>query len=122
MVMKHPTRSCIYDEFHACLDGQRDDRDTMLNQVQRYASAGYPANNGLVATGVMIRRNDKVVLAFCRAWLDELENGSIRDQLSFNYVAWSMGFKYDMISYADTLTYYFRYVKHKNKYIHKSKN
>ena len=121
MLMKHPVRDCIYDEFHACLEGGRDDRSKMFDQVQRYANNYYPENNGLVATGVMIRKNCPRVLKFCKTWVKEVENGSIRDQLSFNYVAWKLKFKFDMIPFKDTLSYHFSYNKHKNKYLHKTK-
>ena len=122
MMMKHPSRDCIYDEFHACYEEPRDDRDTMQDQVQRYADKGYPEHNGLVATGVIIRRNNKKVLKFCKAWLKEVENGSIRDQLSCNYVLWKQKVKIDLINFQDTLTFYFNYRNHKNKYIHKTED
>ena len=114
MLMKHPTRGCVYDEFHACCDAipPKDDVPTMFRQVQGYANDGYPENNGMVATGVMIRKNHKSVLTFCRAWLDEVEAGSYRDQLSFNYVAWLLDFRFEIIPFHDTLTYYFNYRRH----------
>ena len=114
MLMKHPTRSCVYDEFHACCDAipPKDDVPTMFNQVQGYANNGYPEKNGMVATGVMIRKNHKSVLNLCRDWLDEIEAGSYRDQLSFNYVTWMNDFKFEIIPFHDTLTYYFNIRKH----------
>lgn len=121
MFMKHPNRKCIYEEFHACYEEPRDNREVMLKQVQGYADNGYPENNGLCATGVIMRRNNKKVLKFCRAWLDEVENGSIRDQLSCNYVLWKQKIKVDLIPFSDTLTWNFRQRRHKNKFIYKPK-
>lgn len=99
MILKHPTRICIYDEFHACNDGQKDKTKKMFDQVQGYANEGYPAKNGLAATGIIFRRNNKKVLKFCQAWLKEINNGSHRDQLSFNYVAWKLKYKFDFFDW-----------------------
>lgn len=117
MLMKHPQRTCIYDEFHACWDAYppKDDRQTMLEQIQRYADEGYPTNNGLVATGLMFRRNNKYLLDICRDWWAEVERGSVRDQLSFDYVAWVNNFKYDTVPFFHTLTYYFQINRHIKK-------
>ena len=115
MLMKHPTRDCIYDEYHACCDGEKDGIYTMAEQVQGYADEFYPKHNGMVATGVMFRRNTKKVQDFCRIWFEEVLAGSIRDQLSFNYVAWKLKFKYDMIDFNYTLTWNFNYYQHKHR-------
>ena len=112
MVLQHPIRDCIRDEFHACCDGKRDDIDRMHKQVQRYFDDYYPEHNGLAATGVIFRRNTKAVLKFCKAWLKEVEKGSTRDQLSFNYVAWKMGYKFDFMDWQ----YLYDYFNYQNKH------
>ncbi len=114
MILRHPVRDCIYDEFHACADGNKDKVKTMYKQVQRYADLGYPENNGLVASGVMFRRNSKKVAAFCRAWYKEVSKGSIRDQLSFDYVAWKLKYKFDMMDWQYIYDYFDYNSKHKN--------
>lgn len=113
MILRHPLRDCIYDEFHACNDGQKDKVKKMYDQVQRYADLGYPENNGLVASGVMFRRNNKKVAAFCRAWFEEVKNGSIRDQLSYNYVAWKLDYKFDYMDWQ----FLYDYFNYRNKHL-----
>lgn len=49
----------------------------------------YPENNGLISTGVILRRhNDPKIIETMDAWWNEVENFSKRDQMSFNYIAW----------------------------------
>lgn len=115
MILKHPIRNCIYEEFHACFDGRKDNAKTMHKQIQRYANDFYPKNNGLVASGLMFRRNSKQVLRFCKAWLNEVENGSIRDQLSFNYVSWKKKYKFDLLDWQYLYDYFTYNSKHKRR-------
>jgi len=93
-VHKHHTRCCVYDEAIACLKAGKDRPDVIGTQMRRYRAEGYPVKNGLVETMVLIRRHTKRVAGFCEAWCHEINNGSRRDQLSFNYVARKMSFPY----------------------------
>ena len=118
MLMKHPTRDCIYEEYSACclsFPNSKGHVPTMNRQVQKYADEGYPEHNGMVATGVMIRKVNKSVNKFCLDWWDEVHRYSKRDQLSFNYIAWKKKYKFEMIPFNDTLTFYFNYKKHLEK-------
>ena len=112
MTIKHPGRDCIYQEYEVCCDVARDDVHIMNEQVQRYADDNYPINNGLIASGVIFRRNTEDVKTLCAGWLQEVEGGSIRDQLSFNYVATKLNFKFDLLPWGIIGTY-FNYYKHK---------
>jgi len=93
-LMQHRDRNCVYDELEACKEQRKDNVPTMYSQVNRYKDAGYPAKNGLCATGVMIRDNNPEYYPILEAWWREVNTGSIRDQLSFNYIAWAMGLEY----------------------------
>jgi hypothetical protein len=84
---KHTERDCIYDELEACVLQKKDDEQLMRKQVAKYKKEGYPKNNGLVETGVLIRKKTGNVIKHNEAWWEEIENNSKRDQLSFNYVA-----------------------------------
>jgi len=87
-------RDCLYEEAKYLLrigkDGKyKDDPDLMTEQIERYKKEGYPEHNGLAVTMMLIRRhNETDVMQTMEDWWEEIENGSRRDQLSFNYVAW----------------------------------
>ena len=93
-VFGHSERKCIYEEASICIVSCRDRWDFIQAQVSRYRAAGYPENNGLVATGGLLRRNTEAVRFFNELWWGEIQRGSRRDQLSFNYVAWALGMRY----------------------------
>jgi len=99
MLMKHPHRSCIYEEARACIKLRKDDESIINAQVNRYRSEGYRNSSGLVATGIIYRKATKQINKFCEQWFSEVERGSIRDQLSFNYVAWKTGMGYALMDY-----------------------
>lgn len=106
-LMTHPDRDCVYDEAKRCIELKKDNADVITKQVQRYLLEGYPHKNGLSATGVLIRDNNYFNAKFGEKWWDQIKNGSIRDQLSFNYVAWKLGFKFHMFPFLENFHYYF---------------
>jgi len=93
-VFEHMERSCVYRELEACIRLKKDDPQIMRDQVNRYRRDGYPYNHGLGETTAVLRRHNKVTQALNEAWWREIEQGSMRDQLSFNYVCWKLGVEY----------------------------
>ncbi|MDH5609265.1 MAG: DUF616 domain-containing protein [Cyclobacteriaceae bacterium] len=99
-------RNCIYDEYDAILALQqrrgklKDDPDTMRHQVERYRMEGYPEQNGLISSGVLLRKHhDPHVRKTMETWWNEICEGSKRDQLSFNYAAWKNQFDPVLLPY-----------------------
>ena len=97
-------RNCVYDEYDAILKlaektGRfKDDPETMRQQIERYRAEGYPAQNGLVFSAVLVRRHmEPDVIETMEAWWHELSTGSKRDQLSFDYVAWKNNFNFKVL-------------------------
>jgi hypothetical protein len=111
-VFRHRKRRCVYDEVFACIEQQKDDKITMIDQVARYLKDDYPRNNGLAETGVLLRRNCESVSALNEMWWGEIEKGSHRDQLSFDYVAWKLGIKYNIFPGTTDDNPYFKWLKH----------
>ncbi len=91
---RHPQRTCVYQEYAACLQLHKDDPSVMRRQVTRYRSEGYASNQGMVETSCLLRRPTVMVRGFNEAWWQEIDNNSLRDQLSFNYVAYRLGAEY----------------------------
>ncbi len=104
-VLKHPQRACVYQELQACIQLNKDDPTVMRKQVDRYRAEGYPVYNGMVETGCLLRRRCDVVREFNEAWWKELSEGSVRDQLSFNYVTWRLNVRYNSIGRKDQIPY-----------------
>lgn len=98
----HPSRNCIYEEAKRCY--KRDDPKIIKKQMDFYRSEGHPKNNGLIATGIIIRKHHRQnVEKHCEKWWEQLRVWSFRDQLSFNYILWKYNllninyFSYDVI-------------------------
>jgi len=96
-VMRHPHRTCVYQEAEACITRGKDGAQVIEQQVSRYMNDGYPSNYLLSETGVLIRRHTVNVKRFCSMWWDEIVRGSRRDQISFPYVAWKLKIPYVQI-------------------------
>ena len=94
---KHPRDSCLYWEAHKCSEWGLDDPGIINEQMKRYKAERYPKDNGLSATSVILRRHTEAIRRFNGAWWLEILFGSLRDQLSFEYVRWKLGLGRDVI-------------------------
>lgn len=93
-VPKHPVRDCVYREIESCIANFRGDEQQLREQAQEYKRLGMPAFNGIITSGVMMRERTDFMIAFCEKWHDELDRHSVRDQVAFAKVAWSINWKY----------------------------
>lgn len=93
-MFEHMERNCVYQEVEACLRLKKDVPQLMRDQVARYRGENYPYNNGLAETTAVLRRNTPKIQEFNRLWWEEIRNGSVRDQLSVDYVCWKLGITY----------------------------
>ncbi len=88
-LMRHPERDCIYQAAETVIRLRKDDPEVVRKQMSRYRKEGFPENFGLQASGIMVRRHsDEQLLEHCRLWKKEIDKGSQRDQLSFQYILW----------------------------------
>lgn len=109
---RHSVRRSLYEEAEFCATHRVDDPNLIRAQVARYRAAGYPGTNGLPETGFLLRRMSPAMRAFDEAWLDEVERGSCRDQISFGYVAWKTGIKIVYLDGTATHNAWVRYRPH----------
>jgi hypothetical protein len=95
VVIKHPFRSCIYDEAEEVIALDYEFEKRVREQVDFYKNSGYPANQGLIA-GTFIFRNHHScnVKKVCDDWWEHVMRYGVRDQLSFNFVAWKHGYQH----------------------------
>lgn len=86
LVFRHPDRNCLYEEAQVCIDAGLDDKQTILEQTQRYRNERFPLEAGLAICGVLVRKNTEKVRRLNELWWTEICCGSHRDQISFPYV------------------------------------
>lgn len=80
---RHPCRSCIYEEGRVLLDEKIGTPGLVREELDRYRSSGHPANAGLWANGLIVRRHSLDVQALNEEWWKLYVAGAERDQLSF---------------------------------------
>ena len=111
----HPSRSCAYDEAKACKRLGKGAKDIIAEQMNTYKALGFNRNSGLLHGAVLLRRhNENVVMKALHDWWLELNNHSMRDQLSFNYVATKNNLLVHTLSGGMNKNKYFRINEHKN--------
>jgi len=98
-------RNCVYDEYEALVNlgkkrgWYKDSVDTMTQQMNFLKEEGYPKQNGLIFSAVLVRKhNDAKVIAVMEDWWKMVSTMSKRDQLSFDYAAWKNNFKPTILS------------------------
>lgn len=88
-IPQHPLRNSIYTEGIACINAKKDTPENINRQLNYYFSIGYPNNDGLVQSNIVIRKhNDPKCIKLMEDWWKEVKEYSHRDQLSFNYALW----------------------------------
>ena len=91
----------------------KDRADLIKKQVQRYYDEGFRSQNGHVASAIMLRRHHEPrVIEAMEKWWSEIEKGSRRDQLSFNYAAWKTDLPLVYLPGNFRANAYFRHTRH----------
>jgi hypothetical protein len=95
----HPWRDCAYSEAEECARLKRAPADALSRQTAAYREAGLPAHWGLRNTMVLARRNTPAMREFGRAWWQEIETHTVRDQVSLPYLLWRSGLQCPTMGY-----------------------
>ena len=89
---RHPDRETLAQEAEAIVGAALDDEAIVRVQLARCLERGLPPDAPLHETNVLLRRHhEPAIVAHSKAWFAELQRGSLRDQMSFDYAAWSVG-------------------------------
>jgi len=100
LLKRHHRRKCVYEEVAQVIKLGKDTRSIVIEQQEKYRDAGYPSNNGMYETGIMLRANTPTVNALCDFWYAELAAHSVRDQISLPYALHLTGLKPKVLDYA----------------------
>ncbi|MFA6501900.1 MAG: glycosyltransferase domain-containing protein [Parachlamydiales bacterium] len=112
-LMQHPSSANALDEAKLCVKFGKISFLDAEKQIGFYEKVGYKFKDQQVATGLMIRDNNRKVRAFCEEWFYQVALFSTRDQLSFNYTAWKCRLKYNLFNFHVVLNQTkFYYLKH----------
>jgi hypothetical protein len=89
LISRQRNRDCIYVEAMAVMLHRLESPVRVIEQLQRYSQEGYPKNEGLYSTRMMVKNQRSARLRrVCEIWAEEYRRGSRRDQLSMNYAIW----------------------------------
>ncbi|MEK7583056.1 MAG: glycosyltransferase domain-containing protein [Patescibacteria group bacterium] len=92
-----------------------DDPKLIASQLHAYLSEGFIDNQGVSVNMILLRRhNAPDVIKAMELWWSELLKFSKRDQMSFNYVAWKTGLKFNYIDGDSRNNPYFKWVPHED--------
>ena len=84
-MVPHPWRTCIYTEadYSASLPRYAGLADRIRAQAEFYRTiVGHPANAGLVATGLIVRRHTAPVILLGEQWWSDILHWTHQDQIS----------------------------------------
>lgn len=93
----HFFRDCIYDEAATCIDIGKGNPAMICNQINNYRLNRYPQHHGLYENGCIVRwQKDKQLKKIMNDWWKEINQHSLRDQISLPYVFWKNNFLPDI--------------------------
>lgn len=90
----HPLRRSVYEEAAECIKRGKDDTAAIEAQMSRYRAEGFDCDNLVESNLLMFRLDHPKLAVFLDGWWAEIEKGSRRDQLSFNYALSRAGCSY----------------------------
>ena len=111
--VKHPWRDCIYEEATVCIEQHRVEAEVINKQISFYQEEGIKEHSGLIQSGILLRRKSEDVKSFCEKWWYQVDQYSLRDQLSFTYCMQKWPIDHTIITdlkYFDNP--YFKFTKH----------
>jgi hypothetical protein len=112
-VFRHHKRNCIYEEAACIVDWNFDAKEVVEQQMEYYRRVGYPANHGLIAGGLLIRKHhDPLVKTTMNEWWEMVTRFSQRDQLSANFVFWKHNLPFYVIGDNIRTNQYVNFIKH----------
>lgn len=111
----HPFDRCLYTDIKSCLKGRKGDSEILSAQRDAYKKMGVPENNGLIASGILMRRNCSEVRNFCKTWWHEVQTFTERDQVAFGYTNWRIPNLHHSITWDYTYRTEFIFNPHKHK-------
>jgi len=114
-LFRHLSRDCIYKEGERCIQRELDNPKTIRNQLNKYKKEKYPLHNGLMYNGIILRKhNTPIIRKIMEEWWREIENFSIRDQISLNYIFYKNSVNYGIIPGNNYKNPFFRFKSHFN--------
>lgn len=86
----HISRDCIYDEIQVCKNMKKGNIEKLIEQANRYQTAGFPRHYGLLeATVILTDLHNPIALDLQNKWWHEFLNSeSRRDQIALPYILW----------------------------------
>lgn len=99
---RHFRRDCVYDELQTAWENGLDAWPVLKERRRTYLAEGMPFHAGLIEGHFLLRRhNAPDLVRFGERWFEHVLRFSRRDQISFPYLAWKLGLRYDVISALD---------------------
>lgn len=115
-IFKHPDRDCLYNEAAFCAKVHKGSPGILGKQTRLYEVEGMPRKWGLPETRVVIRRNTERIRELNDLWWHEIQEHSVRDQVSLPFVCWKLGLRWREIPgrcWVRNEHPHFHYEKHK---------
>jgi hypothetical protein len=102
LAFRHFRRDCVYQEGQAVWENGLDDYRLVKSRLDAYRAEGMPAHAGLIEGHFLFRRHNAPDLArFGERWFEHVLRYSRRDQVSFPYLVWKLGLRYEFITALD---------------------
>ena len=110
----HPDRNCVYAEAELSKSMPKYQQQPIDRQMEAYIAEGYPAENGLIASGLIARSTSADLAAIESMWWDENQRWTYQDQLSLPVVLSRLGRSYDPVQKQLWANEWFDWIPHQS--------
>lgn len=94
----NPLHRCIYTEAKFNLVRNYANSELLRKQIELYRADGFPVNFGMREFSIIVREHkDPRCIDLMNKWWNEVNNYTMRDQISFPYILWKSGYDINTI-------------------------
>lgn len=100
---QNPFHDCIYTEMNYNICENNVSIDALINQINIYRAEGFPKHFGMREMTIIVRKhNNQECIDMMNLWWNQVNQYTMRDQISFPYIIWKSGMKMDDVQLLGT--------------------
>jgi len=113
--IRHPFDRCLYKDADSCINSGKGKEEDIKRQLIDYRIYGVPHDNGLISSGILMRKRTPDVLKTCELWWEHVYEYSSRDQIAFGFVNWKYPWGHESFDWDYTYMKEFIHIPHITK-------
>ncbi|MFP4526447.1 MAG: glycosyltransferase domain-containing protein [Bacteroidales bacterium] len=112
----HANRTNLEKEVNICIKYRKENSQKLKDQLKDYRQEFKDTTFEIVHNAIIVRRHNKEkVKTVMEEWWKEIQKWTMRDQISFPYIAYKYNYQYDVLNMSSLKNNWFERTKHERR-------